>query len=74
MKLWILMLMLLPVAVPAHAADEKSKGNAVERAGKATGKALDRAGNAVERTGKRVGKAVNRAADKTGEWIRKKTE
>ena len=56
MKLWILMLMLLPVAVPAHAADEKSKGNAVER------------------TGKRVGKAVNRAADKTGEWIRKKTE
>ena len=46
---------LLLVAAPVAVAD-----NALERAAKSTGKALERTGNAIERGGKRTAKAVDR--------------
>jgi hypothetical protein len=46
---------VLLAAAPIAAAD-----NALERAAKSTGKALERTGNAIERGGKRTAKAAER--------------
>jgi hypothetical protein len=71
----------LIAALPAQAADnppEKSKGGsaaerAVDKAGKAIGKTADRATKSVGRGLKKAEKAVNNAGEKTGKWIKDKT-
>jgi hypothetical protein len=53
-------------------------GKAMERTGdraaKATVNGLDRAGKATGRQVERAGNAVGRTADKTTDWVKKKTE
>ena len=72
--------------MPAHAEDKPNAvergvtkaGKAIERTGdrgaKATANGLDSAGKWTGRQVERAGKSVGRAADKTTDWVKKKTD
>ena len=79
----IMALLIAALFGAAFAADEKPtgakpEGNRIERAAKKAAKGADKAakrtGEWANRTGNRVGKAVEGTVDKTGNWIKKKTE
>jgi len=89
MKLLSICLALAPLAALAADDKPAEKPNRLERAGnsaaksiertgdrgaKATQRGLDSAGNWTGRHVEKAGKAMGRAADKTTDWVKKKTE
>ena len=81
MKLFLFILSGAIAAAPALAADEaakKTKGGdkverAVKKAGNAMGRTADRATKSVGRGVKKAEKAVNTVGEKTGKWLKDKT-
>jgi hypothetical protein len=74
-------LVLLLAALPGHTAEEKAKGNAVERVADKAGGYLGKTGKAIERGAKATAKAAERPRaatqkflEKTGKKINEATE
>jgi hypothetical protein len=66
MNRWILVFLLASASAPIGAED-----NAVERAAKKAGNALDRSGKAIERGAKRTAKAAERPRRATQKFLEK---